>query len=268
MIAAKLYRGADTLADLAEAVNRAHEAGEAATLSSLQHYREAGEALIKARTLCGRKWLTWLKTNVTFSKSTAYNYITLAEQWDKVPTGVGSLRDAVRLLVDDPKPHVAHNSGEQEWYTPPEYIEAARQVLGSIGLDPASSSFAQQTVQADRYFTIEDDGLTQPWSGRVWLNPPYAAELVGKFTHKLCEHVLSGDVPAALLLTNNATETLWFQQALQSCSAICFPRKRLRFVDQDGDSGTPLQGQAVFYFGPDTGRFAEVFSSFGGCLRK
>jgi ParB family chromosome partitioning protein len=217
--------------------------------------------------MCGHgDWLHWLKKHVKFSKSTAYNYIALAEQWDKLPT-VGNLRDALRLLADDPKANVSHNSGEHEWYTPSPYLEAARLVLGRIELDPASSDKAQETVQADRYFTAKDDGLAQPWSGRVWLNPPYAAELVGRFTDRLCEHVRSGVVPAALLLVNNCTETLWFQQTLRSCSGICFPRKRIRFVDQAGASGTPLQGQAFLYFGNDITRFAQAFDCFGVCVR-
>lgn len=65
-------------------------------------------------------------------------------------------------------------TGENEWYTPAEHLERARQVLGSIDLDPASSDFAQQRVKAAQHFTIEDDGLKREWAGRVWLNPPYA----------------------------------------------------------------------------------------------
>src|SRR2546430_17584816 len=60
-----------------------------------------------------------------------------------------------------------------EWYTPSKYIETAREVLGSIDLDPASCELANRTVKADKYYTKEDDGLSKEWHGNVWLNPPY-----------------------------------------------------------------------------------------------
>src|SRR5262249_7627129 len=66
--------------------------------------------------------------------------------------------------------------GDTEWSPPPDLLEAAREVMGGIDLDPASSDRqqAQATVKAARYFTVENSGLEQPWLGRVWLNPPYA----------------------------------------------------------------------------------------------
>jgi len=60
-------------------------------------------------------------------------------------------------------------SGEVEYYTPVEIIEAARRVMGGIDLDPASSENANRIVRATRIFTAQDDGLSQPWNGRVWL---------------------------------------------------------------------------------------------------
>ena len=51
-------------------------------------------------------------------------------------------------------------------------MEPARRVLGRIDLDPASCALANGVVQAERTFAIEDDGLSVPWTGRAFLNPP------------------------------------------------------------------------------------------------
>jgi phage N-6-adenine-methyltransferase len=161
------------------------------------------------------------------------------------------------------KPHVSFNSGNNEWYTPVEYIEAARRVLGSIELDPASSDIANQTVKAKIYYTVEDDGLSQHWQGRTWMNPPYASDLIGRFATKLVEHVENGDIPEAIILVNNATETAWFQDIISVASSVVFPRGRVRFWKPDGETGAPLQGQALIYIGVKPCNFNREFSRFG-----
>ena len=164
-------------------------------------------------------------------------------------------------------PHVSFNTGENEWYTPSEYIEAAKKVLETIDLDPASSEVANKTVRATVYFTAQDNGLLYSWNGRVWMNPPYSAELIGRFTSKLTEHFVGGEITEAIVLVNNATETVWFQTMLTACSAVCFIRGRVKFIDMDGfPSGAPLQGQAILYFGKNTDKFASAFGGFGKVL--
>ena len=98
-------------------------------------------------------------------------------------------------------------SGDNEWYTPGRYVEAARAVLGSIDLDPASSAIAQKTVEAAIFFTEKQDGLKQKWSGKVWCNPPYANPQIQHFTDKLLSEYAAGNVTAAVMLTNNSGDT-------------------------------------------------------------
>ena len=163
--------------------------------------------------------------------------------------------------------HVSNNSGEYEWYTPIEYIEAARLTMGTIDLDPASCDAANETVKAKTYYTEEQDGLIQPWFGTVWLNPPYSQPLVSQFCDLLVDNYLKGNIKQACVLVNNATETKFYQNMLNHCSAVCFIKGRVKFVDKNGESkGTPLQGQTVLYFGKETTCFVENFSYFGATL--
>lgn len=158
--------------------------------------------------------------------------------------------------------HVTANSGENEWYTPPEYIEAAREAMGGIDLDPASCETAQANVQAKRFFTADDDGLSKIWTGNVWLNPPYSKDLIGRFAAKVVEE--SSRFRQAVVLVNNATDTAWFHDMSGVCSAICFFRGRIRFLDKTGKpANTPVQGQAAIYIGEGVDAFVRSFSRFG-----
>ena len=168
-------------------------------------------------------------------------------------------REAVKAHV----PHVAQNTGNNEWYTPSEYVEAARMVLGAFDMDPASSPIANGTVQAEKFYTAEDDGLTLPWSGRVWMNPPYEAGLIDKFADKLVAEFNDGNVTQAIVLVNNATETRWFHTMASVASAFCFPKGRIRFVSPNGVLGAPLQGQAIIYIGANPDKFIDVFRALG-----
>jgi len=118
-----------------------------------------------------------------------------------------------------PTINILNSSESTEWYTPAPYVEAARNVLGGIDLDPASCEEANKTVGASVYFTPEPyvkdsiapavctDGLSEPWyiedfdnrwaPSRVFLNPPYgfltAADYIPPCVKKtdLCKRLLA-----------------------------------------------------------------------------
>lgn len=159
--------------------------------------------------------------------------------------------------------HVANNSGELEWYTPAEFIEAAREVMGAIDLDPCSTAIANEVVKATEFYTAEQDGLQYGWRGRVWMNPPYHKDLIWPFCEKLSEEVANGNVDEAICLTNNATETVAFQRMAEIAAAMCFPKGRITYWYPDRTSKTGLQGQAFVYFGANPERFRAVFLRFG-----
>jgi len=184
-----------------------------------------------------------------------------AAQAEVISAPPEQVREVAREVVR--KAHVAQNSGNNEWYTPSAFVDAARGVLGEFDLDPASSEIANATVKARCIFTAEDDGLSQNWPlGRLWMNPPYAQPLMGQFASKFANEIKRGST--GIVLVNNATETAWFQEMAEVCSAICFPKARIKFLDPTGKaSGSPLQGQAILYFGPDADAFADTFQQFG-----
>lgn len=154
-----------------------------------------------------------------------------------------------------------------EWYTPADYIEAARRVMGSIALDPATSELAQTVVKADAYLTKFDNGLAQPWLGAtVWLNPPYSD--TQRWVDKLgAEYAKGIFIKQAIILVNNATETTWFQ-ALLAGYPVCLPSRRLAFWRHDHSNVGARQGQAIFYLGPNVETFVSEFAQFGPILRR
>lgn len=185
--------------------------------------------------------------------------------------------DAQREMIKEKgwkKVHVAQFTGDNEWYTPKGLIELARAVMGSISVDPASSAAANKIVKAKKFYTHKTDGLdlSNKWHGNVWLNPPYARSLLSKFCDRLLLEVKEGNVEQACILVNNFTETGSGQDLLDACSSAFFIRGRVKYwKDDTDDKNSPLQGQMICYFGPNTDHFKATIKKtqgIGGVVMK
>jgi len=159
----------------------------------------------------------------------------------------------------DPKALDAGDASDG-WYTPPWLIDKARLVLGTIDLDPATCAAAQAIVRATQFYTEHENGLIQPWSGRMWINPPYSAPTPW-VRRAIMEHQ-AGRITAALILTNSYTETGWWQD-VATVAMVLFFRGRLNFWHPEKTATQNRTGQTLAYLGPDKARFVEVFQSHG-----
>ncbi len=152
-----------------------------------------------------------------------------------------------------------YRSESNEWYTPIEYLDSARAVLGAIDVDPASAGAANENVQAAVYYTAETDGLLQDWPGRVWLNPPWGGAQA-TFVNKLLQQFDAGITTEAILLVNaHSTDTTWFQPLWNHI--LCFTDHRINFYGTEGGGST--HGSVFIYLGPNSERFAEEFQQWG-----
>ena len=172
-----------------------------------------------------------------------------------------------------------HSSERSDWVTPPEIIEAAREVMGSIDLDPASSGRVnRKVVKATKYYNERMNGLKKPWYGNVWLNPPFgyiSVEGKQQSSQKLWREKATfefnngkNDVRQMITIFNAATSQSWFRPLFKQ--TICFPFKRIAYCDPS--TFEPQKGNSyasvIVYWGSDPKRFRSVFKDFGTIVRE
>lgn len=125
--------------------------------------------------------------------------------------------------------HLANESPSDDWYTPPEIFAALRL---TFDLDPCSPG-PGHWVPAQRIYTKTDDGLAQPWQGRVWMNPPFG----GRHGHipwlrRFLDH------GQGIAIVRAYTSAGWFHDFAVKADAMLFPRGKTKFLRPDGRVGS------------------------------
>jgi hypothetical protein len=130
--------------------------------------------------------------------------------------------------------HQSSRMKNDEWLTPPEIIQS----LGAFDLDPCSP-INRPWDTAYHHFSKKDDGLNNPWRGRVWCNPPFGRQAI-KWMRKMRDHGNGIALLAARTETVMFYETVWGK-----AHGIQFLNKRPHFHFVNGEraqsnSGAPI----------------------------
>jgi len=139
-------------------------------------------------------------------------------------------------------------TASDEWQTPWEIVHA----LGDFDLDPCASN---ANHKAPDFYTKDEDGLAQPWHGRVWCNPPYSQPALYQFCEKMAEH---GN--GILLIFARTGNKVWQEIIFPKATAVLFLRKRIQFIDNQGVRWVGALGATRLLF-PSVGRMWQRWRS-------
>lgn len=156
--------------------------------------------------------------------------------------------------------------GDDEWYTPPDILEAVRLALVDhpghmIDLDPCSAP--NSFVPADvRYL---GGGLTEPWFGTVFCNPPYSD--VSPWLLRCASHHQTTGNNVVALLPARAEIDAWHRFVWPTATTLFFPKGRIRFVKPDGGTAGSGKTTPVFVcWGANVGEVLQSMYPGDGAL--
>lgn len=128
--------------------------------------------------------------------------------------------------------NVHFSSATDLWSTPPEFFKRIDAEFG-FNLDVCAT---KENAKCEKFFTVDDDGLNQRWTGVCWMNPPYG-RVIGHWMKKAHESSLGGATVVCLVPAR--TDTKWWHE-LAMKGEIRFIRGRLKFGNQSNSAPFPL----------------------------
>jgi phage N-6-adenine-methyltransferase len=152
----------------------------------------------------------------------------------------------------------ACSSATPEWPTPQSLVDQLAAEFGPFDLDPAATA---ENAKAPMFYTADDDGLAQPWKGRVWLNPPYG-RMIPHWMAKAAAEVSSGRAELVCCLPPARVDTRWWRDAAAAASLVRILPGRVKF----GEQPAPFPS-AVIVFGELRGRYGSQPRFCARCKR-
>lgn len=155
------------------------------------------------------------------------------------------------------------SSESDGWYTPDWIVDRARQAMGGIDCDPATCAAANAVVQAPTWYTSVENGLIQPWHGRVWCNPPYSAPL--PWAQRMVREYEAGAITAGMMLLNCSCSPEWARLLWAKATAVCLLSTRINFwhPSKMNMNNAYDRDSVIFCFTSDPDRFRVAFSDKG-----
>lgn len=134
---------------------------------------------------------------------------------------------------------VLFSSARDDWETPQEFFKALDDEF-HFTLDPCADD---HNHKCERYFTIEQDGLSQSWAGEtVFCNPPYGRAISRWVEKAYTEAAVNGALVVMLIPARTDTNT--FHDYIYNRAEIRFVRGRLHF---SGADRSPFPSMIVIY---------------------
>jgi phage N-6-adenine-methyltransferase len=143
----------------------------------------------------------------------------------------------------------AYRNGITEWPTPQWLVDQLAEEFGPFDLDPASTT---ENAKAPAYFTIVDDGLSQPWHGRVFCNPPYGKTSTSRWLAKARAEVDLGHAEWVVCLVPARVETAWWRECVVDPTVFVRVIGRIRW--HPAGRGEAPFASAIIVFGKIPGR--------------
>ena len=129
-----------------------------------------------------------------------------------------------------------------EWETPQDLFGFLNRLF-RFTLDAAASV---ENAKCEKFYTKEDDALTQEWTGSVFCNPPYGRE-IGGFVEKGARSAFSKDAECVVMLLPSRTDTAWWHDYVMKAQEIWLIRGRLKFGG--GKNSAPFPSCVVVFKG-------------------